>query len=122
MRYTRRGLGITLTPDMIRMGLEQPMSRLLSTLPGGGGAAPLDMTPECVCKAEQLLSSLGAAGDAMLLNQLAAACTAEPAAMDQAAQAAGVSLEACKPWYLRKTTWIVGGLLGAGVVAVAVLR
>jgi len=78
-------------------------------------AAP-DVSEVCLCKAEATLSALGGS-DPVLLNQLAAVCATNEAAFDETASAAGVDLAACKPWYMRKTTWIVGGLAAAaGVV------
>ncbi len=120
MVFTRRvsGLGITLSPEVMRMAMMRPITAtsIVQNVP------PVDsMSEECACKARELASALGT-DDAALINQLAVACTASPQMMDEAARAAGVNLDPCKPWYLRKSTWLVGGLVAAAGVAVVLVR
>jgi len=130
MRVSRRisGLGLAFSPEQMRMLSDVSItgsrgSALLASVlgPSGGGGGPGAMNEECLCKAEQVLTSMGM-NDPALLNQLAIGCTAAPEEFQLAADEAGVSLESCKPWYMRKTTWIVGGLLAAGGVALVVLK
>jgi len=93
-----------------------PLALTSGAAGGAAGGAVSGPSEVCLCKAEATLSALGGS-DPVLLNQLAAVCATNEAAFDETASAAGVDLAACKPWYMRKTTWIVGGLAAAaGVV------
>lgn len=94
-----------------------------------GEAAALDMLAQygeaavvkCGCLAAQSVALSGAdvngdVGQSMLMSAMQG-CAPNPAAFAQMVKSAGGDLEACKPWYLRKTTLIVGGgILVAAVV------
>lgn len=54
--------------------------------------------------------------DTLMIQQGMLSCLTDPKVAMANAAAAGVDIEQCKPWYLRKNTLIVGGVVLGGVV------
>lgn len=120
---------VTMAPDTLT-------TMQTNLVPNGGGPslnppgaeAQSDPYPrareKCACMADtiaQHAAGRGVALPAEAVMQLATACMASPATIEQAAKQVGANIDSCKPWYQRRITWIVGGLAAAGVGAYVLL-
>ena len=79
----------------------------------------------CECYVAQLAEYANSSGmvfDAAAATEQMSACVADPQAYkDFLTAQLQVNVEACKPWYMRKRTWLIAGGLGLGVVALYAL-
>jgi hypothetical protein len=70
----------------------------------------------CNCIVMKVAEASGVPMDALTIQNGMTTCLADPKATLANAAAGGVNVEACKPWYLRKQTMIIGGVVLGGVV------
>jgi hypothetical protein len=113
---------VTMAPDTL--------TTMQNNLAPNGGGPSLNppgteaQSEKCACMADtiaQHAAGRGVALPAEAVMQLATACMASPATIEQAAKQVGANIDSCKPWYQRRITWIVGGLAAAGVGAYVLL-
>ena len=86
-------------------------------------AAPLQASSdECTCylakATEFALQARGTPLDENEHGALAMQCSESPRAVASMLSQAGVDIESCKPWYLRKKTWIYGGVGAVAIVGI----
>jgi hypothetical protein len=90
-------------------------------------SAPVDATQGDLCgcylskAAEFAMQARGTPLSENEQGQLLAQCASDPAVVAGLLAEAGVSTESCKPWYMRRTTWIYGGVGVAALVGVSLL-
>ena len=92
--------------------------------PAGGAAADDPSAAahdRCACVLEKSEAVLGAFDDATRAA-LMAACMQEEAKVFAELAKAGVSVDGCRAWYMRRTTWLIGGVAGAGLLLFKFLR
>lgn len=89
------------------------------TRPGPSGDALAGTQCECYVEAvRKHAESQGMALDAATLAQLSLQCASDEASFVTAMKDGSVGYEACKPIYMRKTTWILGGVVVLGALLV----
>jgi len=120
-------VGNAFTPgELLNMSVPQsiraPLAQSLDDAIGAGtGAAH----PQCECVTNQLAEFLyNETGQALPPSEagaLYAQCVVDPSAFMTQMGAVGANLEGCKPWYMRRTTWLIGGAAVLGLVAYKVL-
>ncbi len=122
-RFVRETLGPASAEAMIeRMEAAREFVR---EAPSG---LPVDREPSarCVCLVEAAATHAAELGTPLTTEDLelfAAQCEADPDRMEAILKEAGADIEACKPWYKRKRTWLIGGLaVGGGLLLWAVTR
>ena len=118
------GSAATLSPNLFRLAMDHPLAHGIFLQPPGGGAGASEA---CACMVGKVAAGVaqqtGVALPAAAVAQLNALCASNVDALKQAAKQAGINLDPCKPWYMRKTTWIAGGVLAlVGVGAFVALR
>ena len=91
-------------------------------VPAGGAEGPSAAAHDrCVCVLGKSEAVLGAFDDATRAA-LMAACMQEEAKVFAELAKAGVSVDGCRAWYMRRTTWLIGGVAGAGLLLFKFLR
>lgn len=121
--------GAGLSPALMRRMMDTPLAAFAITQQpaGNGGVQTGPEVETCACMVQKMAEGVAEQTGVMIptstIAQLNAMCVMNADALRDAASAAGINLDPCKPWYMRKTTWIAGGVLAAvGVGAFMVLR
>lgn len=100
--------------------LVNDMRQRVQVAPSAGAGAS-GAAQRCACLIDKTNQQLGPF-DANMLQALTASCIQDEAAAFKAAADGGVSVDGCRPWYMRRKLWMLGGgVLGAALL-IKVLR
>lgn len=132
---SRNAPGSELARDFERAASAAPTLAPVATPTAPGAVAPsagaaidtssLESSPDysaCACAADQLALLAGTTLTPSQVTTLIAQCLLDRQAFEALLVEQGVTLEPCKPWYMRRTTWFIGGGLALAALTLSFLR
>ena len=103
------------------------LTRSLPTLDvsTGAGSSTSAAVERCTCLAGKIAEASGvdpaSLGEAELAA-FASQCASAEAEVFKTMADAGVKVDGCRIWYMRRQVWMIGGAVGAGLLALKLLR